>query len=59
MVKTELKLKKAKEKTQYVSVNEVDILDNAKIYKNQKLGEKNKVWTDELFQPLKKKFMSS
>jgi thymidine kinase len=45
---------KAKEQTQYISVNEIDILDNAKIYKNQKLAEKNKVWTDELFQPLKK-----
>ena len=45
---------KVKEQTQYISINEINILDKVKIFKNQELCEKNKVWTDELFQPLKK-----
>jgi hypothetical protein len=43
---------KAKEATKYVSIN--DLFSDAKIYKNQKLSEKNKIWNDDIFQPLKK-----
>ena len=43
---------KAKEATQYISIN--DVMANAKIYKNQKLCETNQIWNDDLFQPIKK-----
>ena len=43
---------KAKEATQYISIN--DVMANAKIYKNQKLCETNQIWNDDIFQPIKK-----
>ena len=40
--------------TQEVSVNNSDIPKNVKIYRHQKIPPKGQIWTDDLFQPVRK-----
>ena len=45
---------KEKEKTKIVSISNLDIPKDTKIYRKQKLNSQGSVFTDDLFQPIKK-----
>ena len=45
---------KEKEKTKIISLSNIEIPKNTKIYRKQKISSKGQIFTDEIFQPVKK-----